>query len=98
MTSQNPSLAIGDPVERLIVEHALAFARELKATADGSPDGRVLHNAEGFCFVQGREFLRTALAAVAQAQAASVEKKGPQPASATTEPAATTKGTTTRKS
>ena len=68
------NLTITDPTERLIVEQALTFARELQKTATASPDGLVLHNAEGFCMLQGREFLRTALATVLQAQADAPEK------------------------
>ena len=71
------TLTITDPTERLLVEQALAFARELRKTASASPDGRVLRNAESFCVVQGREFLRTALATVLQAEADAVEKKVP---------------------
>lgn len=87
-------LTITDPVERLIVERALAFARELQSTATASPDGRVLHNAESFCFLPGREFLRTALETVVQAQADAVEKKGARPAAARAVRVATTKAAT----
>ena len=84
-------LTITDPTERLLVEQALAFARELRRTAATSPDGLVLRRAESFCVLQGREFLRTALATVAQAEADAVEKKGPRPDAAPADPAATTK-------
>ena len=91
-------LTITDPTERLVVEQALAFARELQKTATASPDGRVLHNAESFCFVQGREFLRTALATVLQAQADAVEKKGSRPAAVPADRGATTRVATTATS
>ena len=91
-------LTVPDPIERLIVEQALAFARELRKTAAASPDGRVLRNAESFGVVQGREFLRTALATVLQAEADAVEKKGSRPDAAPAGPAATTKAATTAKS
>jgi hypothetical protein len=97
MTSKPFTVTITDPTERLLVEQALAFIRELKVTADSSPDGRVLRNAEGFCVVQGREFLRTALATVTQAQAEEVEKKGCRPASVAADRDATTKAATTGK-
>ena len=90
------TLTVTDPTERLLVEQALAFARELRKSA--SPDGRVLRNAESFCVVQGREFLRTALATVLQAEADAVEKKGSRPDAAPAGPAATTKVATTAKS
>lgn len=85
------TLTITDPTERLIVEQALAFARELQKTATASPDGRVLHNAESFCMLQGREFLRTALATVLQSQAEAAEKKGSRPAAAPADRVATTR-------
>ena len=78
----------------MIVEQALVFARELQTTATASPDGRVLHNAESVCFLQGREFLRTALETVLQAQADAVEKKGPRPAAAAADRVATTRAAT----
>ena len=92
------TLTVTDPTERLLVEQALAFARELRKTAAASPDGRVLRNAESFGVVQGREFLRTALATVLQAEADAVEKKGSRPDAAPAEPAATTKAVTTATS
>ena len=99
MLSPTPlNLTITDPTERLLVEQALAFARELRKTAAASPDGAVPRNAEAFCLVQGREFLRTALATALRAEADGVEKKGSRPAVAPAEPAATTKAATTAKS
>lgn len=92
------NLTIADPTERLLVEQALAFARELRKTASASPDGRVLRNAESFCVVQGREFLGTALATVLQAEADAVEKKGSRPDAARADSAATTKVATAAKS
>ena len=90
------TLTITDPTERMIVERALVFARELQTTATASPDGRVLHNAEAFCFLQGREFLRSSLETVLQAQAEAVEKKGPRPAAVSADRVATTKAATTK--
>lgn len=92
------TLVITDPIERLLVEQALVFARELQTTATNSPDGQVLHNAEVCCLIKGREFLRNALTTVTQAQADAVEKKGHPPAFARAGLAATTKVATTNKS
>jgi hypothetical protein len=92
------TLALTDPTERLLVEQALAFARELRKTAAASPDGRVLHDAESFCLLQGRAFLRTALTTVLQAQAEGVEKKGYRPAAVPVARVATTRVATTAKS
>lgn len=91
------TVTVTDPTEPLLVEQALAFARELRQTAMTSPDGRVLHDAESFCVVQGRKFLRTALATVLQAEADAVEKKGLPPAAARADRVATTKATTPAK-
>ena len=92
------TLTITDPTERLLVEHALTFVRELKTTATTAPDGQVLHNAEAFCLNRGREFLRTALTTAVQAQAEAVEKKGRRPASVPADRDATIKAATTTKS
>ena len=89
---------VPDPIERLIVEQALAFARELRKAASDSPDGQALRNAETVCLTQGREFLRTALATVLQAEADGVEKKGSRPDAAPADPDATTKAATATKS
>jgi len=92
------NLTVTDPTERLLVEQALAFARELRKTASSSPDGRVLRNAEAFCVVQGREFLLTAMKTVLEAEADAVEKKGLRPGVAPAVSAATTKAITASKS
>jgi len=92
------TLTITDPTERLLVEHALAFARDLQSTATNALDGQVLRNAERFCLQQGREFLRTALTTVVQAQAEAVEKKGRRPESAPAVRDGTTKAATINKS
>ncbi len=97
-SSPTLNLTLTDPTERLIVEHALAFARELRRTASSSPDGQVLRNAETVCLTQGRELLRTALATVLQAEADGVEKKGSRPDAAPAGSDATTKAATAANS
>ena len=42
------TITVTDPTERLLVEQALAFARELRQTASTWPDGSVLRNAGAF--------------------------------------------------
>jgi hypothetical protein len=69
-------LRIEDPVEALIVEQALAMARELKRTCRLAPDGQVLAAAEQVALAQGRELTRRSLEAVLEAERADVEKKG----------------------
>ena len=79
------------PEQRLILEQAKAFIAELRRVADAAPDGQVLRIAERFAVEQGREFLRSALAQVLQAQADAVEKKAPRFAPAPAADDATTK-------
>lgn len=64
------------PLQRLIVEQALALAKELEQAADDAPDGQVLDRCERVALGPGREFLRRALTAALEQQAQAVEKKG----------------------
>jgi hypothetical protein len=91
------TVTITDPLERLLVERALAFVRELRTTATNSPDGQVLHNAEGFCLDEGREFLSTVLTTVVQAQADEVEKRGRRRGSVRADRGGTTRAATTTR-
>ena len=70
------------PLQALIVEHALAMAKQLERTADGAADGRVLGAVEAFAVPAGRELVRQAVEATLQARADSVEKKVTRPAAA----------------
>src|SRR5216110_3152901 len=74
------------PLEALLVEQALAVARQLQQTADAAPDGQVLARVEAAALPAGREFTRRAVEAALQAPAAAAEKKGrpaaPVPAAA----------------
>jgi hypothetical protein len=65
-----------DPVERLVVEQALALVRELKLTCATAPYGQVLDSAEQVAVRQGRELTRQVLEAVLNLQADTAEKKG----------------------
>jgi hypothetical protein len=71
------TIATETPFESLVVEQALAFAREMESTANGAADGKVLDQCELLTLSKGRELLRTILAGAAQQQADAVEKKGP---------------------
>ena len=64
------------PLQALILEHALALARQIEQAADGAPDGKVLAAVEATAVPAARELTRTAVAAALQAQAAAAEKKG----------------------
>ena len=70
------------PLEALLVEQALALARQLQQTADAAPDGAVLAAVEAAAVPAGRELTRKAVEAALQAQADSAEKRGPPAAPA----------------
>jgi len=78
-------------LESILVEQALAMARELQTVADSAPDGQVLARAEVAAVRGGREFTRRALEAALQSQAESAEKKGRPVASAPAAVAATSR-------
>jgi hypothetical protein len=73
-------------VEAILLEQALAMARELEAVTDAAPDGRVLAEGEAAAVRLGRELTRRGLEAALQRQAEAAEKKGapaaPAPAAA----------------
>lgn len=70
------TISVETPFENLVVEQALAFAREMEATANGAADGKVLDQCELLTLSKGRELLRAILTGAAQQQADAVEKKG----------------------
>jgi hypothetical protein len=73
-------------VEAILLEQALAMARELQAVTDAAPDGQVLAEGEAAAVRLGRELTRRALEAALQRQAEAAEEKGapagPAPAAA----------------
>jgi hypothetical protein len=64
------------PLQRLIVERALALAQELEATADSAPTGQIIDRCESLLLGNGREFLRRALEDTLQTRVDALEKKG----------------------
>lgn len=64
-------------LESILVEQALAMARELEMVSDAAPDGQVLAVAEIAALRAGRELTRRALEATLQRQSAPAEQKGP---------------------
>src|SRR5207248_5863313 len=64
------------PLQALLVEQALALARELERAADAAPDGQVLARVEALAVPAGRELTRRAVEAALQRQAGAAEKKG----------------------
>lgn len=63
-------------LQALLVEQALAMAKELEAEASSAKDGTVLDVVETIALKRGRELTRSAIESSLQAQAAGVEKKG----------------------
>jgi hypothetical protein len=69
-------LRVTDPVEALVVEQALALARQLKRACQETPPGQVLARAERLALDQARELARVALEATLNQQAPQAEKRG----------------------
>jgi hypothetical protein len=63
-------------LEAILLEQALAMARELEAVSDEAPDGRVLAIAEAAAVRSGRELTLAALEAALRRQAEAAEKRG----------------------
>ena len=78
--------------QRLVVEHALALAREVEATAGAAPNGRVLDRGETVLLTRGREFLTGVLQAMARHTADLAVKKGGSRGRATAPTASATPG------
>jgi hypothetical protein len=80
------TIEVRTELESILVEQALAMARELAAVTDAAPDGQVLAVGELAAVRLGRELTRVALEAALQRQAGAAEQKGlpaaPAPAGA----------------
>lgn len=80
------TVTVRTELESILVEQALAMARELEAVTDAAPDGQVLAVGESAAVRLGRELTRVALESALQRQAQAAEKKGlpaePAPAAA----------------
>jgi hypothetical protein len=70
------TITIRTELESILVEQALAMARELELVSDAAPDGQVLAVSEVAAIRAGRELTRLALEATLQRQAQSAEQKG----------------------
>jgi hypothetical protein len=73
---RHSTISVETPFESLVVEQALAFAKEMEVASNGAADGKVLDACELLILSKGRELLRTILTGAAQQQAEAVEKKG----------------------
>ena len=86
------ALDVQTPLQRLIVERALALAQELEATAEAAPHGQIIDRCESLLLGVGRDFLRRALEDTLQAKVEDLEKKGRPPGLAPAAHQAATKG------
>jgi hypothetical protein len=82
------------PLQRVILEQALALAVQLEQAAATAPAGQLLDRCELVALGQGRQFLRDALASALQQQIIDGEKKGRPPGPVPADTNAVTKGTT----
>jgi hypothetical protein len=71
-----------DDAERLALEQAIAFVRQLRQLAADAPDGSVLPACEQAALTSGRALLRDTLAAALQGRIDAAEQKGGPPAAA----------------
>jgi hypothetical protein len=85
------TIVVETAFESLVVEQALAFAKEMEAASNGAADGQVLDVCERLILGKGRELLCTILAGATQQQADAVEKKGRRPEPASVDRPAATK-------
>jgi hypothetical protein len=69
------TLVAETPLQRLLMERALAMAKELERAGDAAADGRVLDELETLAMARGREFTRGALQGALQRQVDELEKK-----------------------
>jgi len=69
------TVSVESEAEAFIVQHALAFYRDMKRNAKNAPFGEFLNYAEAAALTQGRDFVKTSLQTLAQEEVNEVEKK-----------------------
>jgi hypothetical protein len=92
------TLVAETPFQRLMMERALAMAKELERTGMAAPHGEILDQLETAAVAQGREFTRAALEGALQGQVDELEKKLRHAASAGVANGGITKGRRRAKS
>lgn len=70
------TIEVHSDLEALLIDQAIAMARELERVSDAAPDGHVLAIAELAALRAGRELTRVALEATLNRQSTPAEKKG----------------------
>jgi hypothetical protein len=63
-----PAVTPQSEAEAIVVQHALAFYRDMKQNATDAPFGEFLNYAETIAITQGRKFIQTSLQTLAQGQ------------------------------
>jgi hypothetical protein len=64
-----------DEGERLFLEQAKAYFRDLRQTAQDAPLGQIINRVDAFVFQKGREFLQKTFQDIIQEQNDLLEKK-----------------------
>lgn len=64
-----------DEGEKLFLEQAKAYYRDLRQAAQTAPVGKILDRADAFAFQHGRELVRKSLESIVQEQNDLLEKK-----------------------
>ena len=59
---------VQDEAEKLFLEQAKAYYRDLRQAAQSAPVGKMIAQADAFAFQNGRELIRKSLQAVMQEQ------------------------------
>jgi len=73
--AQKTENQIQDENEKLFLEQAKAYYRDLRAAAQNAPHGKILQHADAFAFLNGRELIRKSLEGLVQEQNDLLEKK-----------------------
>ena len=95
---ERTTLVAETPLQRLMMERALAIAQELERAGAAAADGRVLDELETLAVARGRDFTRGALEGALQSQVDELEKKLRLAASADAAKGGVTKGRRRAKS
>jgi hypothetical protein len=89
---ERTTLVAETPLQRLLMERALAMAQELERAGAAAADGHVLEELEALAMARGRDFTRGALEGALQGHVDALEKKLQTAAAADAANARGTKG------
>lgn len=91
---QTATFTFRTPLERLLVEHALAMAQELQHALDAAPSGHLLDGGEDAAVRQGQHLIRLAIEQATQQAIDRREKKTPGRLAPAAAPPSTARGPT----